>query len=165
MCGGSFLSYPTHRVKRRPLWYFYTRKCSFSFPPIVCRRLFSLFQSREATCTSNEKHSHRVLGSYGKAINLPKFEIYCSRNVPDTLKNSIMNIMGVQSMLDTKKYLGLPSMIGRDWTITFSYIKDWAWQKKKSALRVVSVYPKQVASLESHSFICNEYFSTAYLID
>jgi len=32
--------------------------------------------------------------------------------------------MGVQFVLDTDKYLGLPSMIGMDKTTTFSYIKD-----------------------------------------
>jgi len=115
-CGGwgYFLSYLTRRVERRSSWYFYMQRCSFNFPLIVCRRLFSLFQSGEATCTSNEKYYHRVWGSYGQAINLPKSEIYCSRNFRDKLENSITNIMGVQYVLDTRKYLGLPSLIVRD---------------------------------------------------
>jgi len=60
----------------------------------------------------------------GQAISLPKFEIYCSQNVSDSMKFTITNMLGVQSDLGTRKYLGLPSMIGRDRNATFSYIKD-----------------------------------------
>jgi len=52
----------------------------------------------------------------GQAISLPKSEIYYSRNVPDALKNYITNIRGVQVVLGTEKYIGLPSMTGRDRT-------------------------------------------------
>lgn len=37
--------------------------------------------------------------------------------------------MGVQAVLGTGKYLSLPSMIGRNRTTVFSYIKDRVWQK------------------------------------
>src|SRR4030067_946497 len=67
-----------------------------------------------------------------QAINLPKSEIYYSRNVPDTSRHSITHIMGVQAVLGTGKYLGLPSMIGRDRTFVFAYIKDRVWQKINS---------------------------------
>jgi len=67
----------------------------------------------------------------GQAISLPKYEFF-SRNVPDPLKQTITNILGVQVVLGTGKYLGLPSMIGRDRTATFAFIKDRVWQKIKS---------------------------------
>jgi len=70
--------------------------------------------------------------AYGQAISLPKSEIYYSRNVPDAFKRFIINIMGVQVVLGTGKYLGLPLMIGRDRTTILSYIKDRAWQKINS---------------------------------
>jgi len=70
--------------------------------------------------------------AYGQAISLPKSEIYCSRNVPDDLKANITDILGVQVVLGTSKYLGLPSMIGRDQNATFAYIKDRVWQKINS---------------------------------
>jgi len=60
----------------------------------------------------------------GQAISLPKSEIYYSRNVPDPLKQTIADILGVQVVFGTGKYLGLPSMIGRDRNATFAYIKD-----------------------------------------
>jgi len=77
-----------------------------------------------------------ILSTYelasGQAISLPKYEIYCSRNVPDDLKSNITGILGVQVVMGTCKYLGLPSMIGRDRTAVFSYVKDRVWQKINS---------------------------------
>jgi len=40
--------------------------------------------------------------------------------------------MGVQSVLGTGKYLGLPSMISRDRMATFAYIKDRVWNQINS---------------------------------
>jgi len=68
----------------------------------------------------------------GQAISLPKSEIFCSRNVPDLLKQTITDILGVQVVLGTGKYLVLPSMIGRNRNATFAFIKDRIWQKINS---------------------------------
>lgn len=68
----------------------------------------------------------------GQAISLPKLEIFYSRNVPDALKNNITNILAVRAVLGTGKYLGMPSMIRRDRTTTFAYIKDRVWQRINS---------------------------------
>jgi len=65
----------------------------------------------------------------GQAISLPKLEIFCSRNVCESIKHDITNILGVQFVLVTGKYLGLPSMIRRDKTTTFAFIKDQVWHK------------------------------------
>jgi len=50
----------------------------------------------------------------------------------DPLKQNITAILGVQVVMGTGKYLGLPSMIGRDRNATFSYIKDRVWHKINS---------------------------------
>ncbi|GAU17355.1 hypothetical protein TSUD_232310 [Trifolium subterraneum] len=68
----------------------------------------------------------------GQSINLQKSELFCSRNIPDSVQNSIVNILGVQQVLGTDKYLGLPSMIGRSRKSTFSFIKDRIWKKINS---------------------------------
>jgi hypothetical protein len=68
----------------------------------------------------------------GQAISLPKFEIFYSRNVSNALKQSITDIMGVQAVLGTDKYLGLPLMIGRNRMAVFAYVKDHVWQKINS---------------------------------
>jgi hypothetical protein len=70
--------------------------------------------------------------SSGQSISLPKSEIFNSQNVLDTLKNSITFIMGVQAILGTGKYLGLPSMIGINRTAVFAYVKDRVCQKINS---------------------------------
>lgn len=66
----------------------------------------------------------------GQSISLLKSEIFYSRKVEEAQKHTITDILGVQALLGTWKYLGLPSMIGRNKTTTFSYIKDKVWQKK-----------------------------------
>jgi hypothetical protein len=68
----------------------------------------------------------------GQAISLPKSEIFSSRNVSAPLRNKLVTILGVQVVLGTGKYLGLPSMIGRNKNSTFAYIKDRVWQKINS---------------------------------
>jgi len=64
----------------------------------------------------------------GQAISLPKSEIFCNRNVPDPLRNNLASILGVQAILGTGAYLGLPSMIGRNRNSTSAFIKDRVWQ-------------------------------------
>ena len=49
--------------------------------------------------------------------------------MPNSVKNSVTNIMGVQVVIGTGKYLGLPSMIGRDRSAVFGYVKDRVWQR------------------------------------
>lgn len=67
-----------------------------------------------------------------QTISLFKSEIYYSRNVPDALRIAITNIMGVQAVSGTGKYLDLPSMVGRDRNVVFAYIKDRVWHKINS---------------------------------
>lgn len=62
--------------------------------------------------------------AYGQPISLPKYEIFYCWNVGNARKNSITNILGIQSVLGTNKYLVLSFMISRDRTKNFSYIKD-----------------------------------------
>jgi len=72
-----------------------------------------------------------ILATYeaasGQAISLPKSEIFYSRNTEVNLKNNITTILGVQAVLGTGKYLGLPSMVGRSKKATFNFIKDRVW--------------------------------------
>jgi hypothetical protein len=77
-----------------------------------------------------------ILSTYeaasGQAINFQKFEIFCSRNVPNVVQMSVAECLGVNAVLGTGKYLGLPSMIGRSKKNTFNYIKDRVWKKINS---------------------------------
>ena len=60
----------------------------------------------------------------GQAINFQKSEIFFSRNVSQDKQNNIANILEMQAVLGTGKYLGLPSMIDRSKKATFNFIKD-----------------------------------------
>jgi hypothetical protein len=77
-----------------------------------------------------------ILATYeaasGQTINFQKSEIFCSRNVPGNIQTSISNLVGVNAVLGTGKYLGLPSMIGRSKKAVFSFIKDRVWKKINS---------------------------------
>ncbi|GAU25475.1 hypothetical protein TSUD_71290 [Trifolium subterraneum] len=77
-----------------------------------------------------------ILSTYefasGQSINLQKSEVYFSKNVSAPIKNSIASLLGVQQVMGTGKYLGLPSMVGRSRKATFKFIKDRIWKKINS---------------------------------
>jgi len=85
---------------------------------------------------ANEKETQAlkdILDTYasasGQLINMQKSEIYFSRNVPATKKNTLSNMLRVLECIGTGKYLGLPSMIGRSKKFIFNYIKDRIWNR------------------------------------
>jgi hypothetical protein len=105
--------------------------------PSVSHLLFTddcfLFFKAEASQAHVMKNILNVYeAASGQAISLPKSEIFYSRNVSDALKNNITNILIVRAVLGTGKYLGMSSMIGRDITTTFAYIKDRVWNRINS---------------------------------
>lgn len=68
----------------------------------------------------------------GQHINMQKSEVFFSRNVPEGDKHRIAQILGVRITLGTGKYLGLPSLVGRNRKGVFSFIKDRVWQQINS---------------------------------
>lgn len=63
----------------------------------------------------------------GQLINMNKSEVFFSRNVPEATATHLTGILNVNHVLGTGKYLGLPSMIGRNKRAVFGYIKDRVW--------------------------------------
>ena len=78
---------------------------------------------------------HRILELYesysGQAINLQKSGIMFSSNVRTDKQRVLSAILGVTNGINTARYLGLPSLIGRSKGATFSYIKDIIWKRIK----------------------------------
>ncbi|XP_050217745.1 uncharacterized protein LOC126668598 [Mercurialis annua] len=76
-----------------------------------------------------------VLGSYesmsGKKVNLHKTSILLSRNVVEELKCGICEVLGVVEVDNHGKYLGLPSLVGRNKREIFNFIKDKVWHRVK----------------------------------
>lgn len=69
----------------------------------------------------------KVLDDYeralGQAINYSKLGIYFSKNVGDDVKGHIATILGVRSTLNIGRYLGLPSLVGRNKRKPFVILK------------------------------------------
>lgn len=65
----------------------------------------------------------------GKAINLQKSEMYCSRNTPTDYKKHLANILRVRQVLGTRKYLVFPSIIGRSKKATLKFVNDRIWNR------------------------------------
>ena len=64
-----------------------------------------------------------------EAINFQKSSIFFSTNVAADLRDTLTGILGASSPLDTRKYLGLPSLIGKRKKHIFSCLKDQIWRK------------------------------------
>lgn len=74
-----------------------------------------------------------ILNTYeqasGQAINFGKSGIFYSRNIEKTVKEELSSIHGVSNSLDTGKYLGLPSLIGRRNKAIFNYLRYRLWTR------------------------------------
>ncbi|KAL5735902.1 hypothetical protein ACOSQ2_030690 [Xanthoceras sorbifolium] len=75
----------------------------------------------------------QILNIYEKAsgqrINLQKSNITFSPNVEDDRSASILNCLGLANAQAHDKYLGLPTMVGKNKRKTFSDIKERVWRK------------------------------------
>ena len=82
------------------------------------------FKAEERKCRA----MHIILTEYeresGEAINFQKSCIFFSRNVSPNSKDLVISILGVQSHLNTGRYLGLPSLIGKSKREVFGFLKD-----------------------------------------
>jgi len=67
--------------------------------------------------------------AFGQENNLSKSEVFFSRNMSGAAQEDLSHIIGVRHVMGTGKYLGLPSMIGRDKRSIFSFIKDRIWRR------------------------------------
>ncbi|CAN1261991.1 Putative ribonuclease H protein At1g65750 [Linum perenne] len=87
-------------------------------------------------CSANiaeARELKRILLSYeaasGQAINLTKSGAFFSANTHTMLREGLKAILGIYNPLDTGRYLGLPSMVGRRKKEVFAYIKNAIWNR------------------------------------
>jgi len=62
-------------------------------------------------------------------VNKNKIAIFFSKSPPERIKQEIRATLGLQEIVHYKKYLGLPSLVGRREKESFNFIKEKAWRK------------------------------------
>ncbi|XP_028082512.1 uncharacterized protein LOC114283840 [Camellia sinensis] len=74
-----------------------------------------------------------ILGKYelasGQKINLEKSAICFSKNVAVDTQEVLRTDMGVGTMVESGKYLGMPYIVGRSKREMFNYVKDRVWKR------------------------------------
>ena len=65
----------------------------------------------------------------GQQINKEKTNLFFSKLVSFDDKNAIKNMLGVSEIKEYEKYLGLPTVIGKNKRANFNYIKEMVWGK------------------------------------
>lgn len=68
----------------------------------------------------------------GQRVNLKKSEICFSRNVKRPTQLKLAGILGVIRMDQHEKYLGMPTLVGRNKTLCYGYLNDRLWKRLKS---------------------------------
>ena len=98
-----------------------------------CLKLSHLFFADDSLifCKASLKECaslQRVLEIYEKAsgqqLNLAKASLYFSRNTPKEIQEEIKRRFGAQVIKQHEKYLGLPSLVGKNKRGTFNDIKE-----------------------------------------
>ena len=87
-------------------------------------------------CRANRHDSLKVLeilATYesvsGQQINRRKTSLFFSKSTSEEEKREIKEAFGVPEILHYDKYLGLPSLIGKQKKSGFDYIKEMIWRK------------------------------------
>ena len=74
-----------------------------------------------------------ILETYGRCsgqqINKTKTTIFFSKSTSEEVKNHIKSALDVSVILQYEKYLGLPSLVGKNKKASFNYIKERVWKK------------------------------------
>ena len=58
-----------------------------------------------------------------------KTTLFFSKCVPDGRKEEIKNLLGVPKIKEYEKYLGIPTIVGRNKKASLNYIKELVWIK------------------------------------
>ncbi|XP_060961041.1 uncharacterized protein LOC133031535 [Cannabis sativa] len=65
----------------------------------------------------------------GQQVNFDKSSVFFSTNTSSATRHAICTRMGIQEVSEHRKYLGLPSTVGRNKNVVFGYLKDKVHKK------------------------------------
>ena len=65
----------------------------------------------------------------GQQINREKTTLFFSKAVVEEKKGEILNFLGVLEIKEYEKYIGLPTVVGRNKKTSLKYIKERVWTK------------------------------------
>lgn len=68
----------------------------------------------------------------GQRVNLEKSETCFSINVKRPVQLKLVEILGVNHVDRHEKYLGMPTLVGRNRSLCFGYLKDRLWKRLKT---------------------------------
>ncbi|GMI76000.1 hypothetical protein HRI_001269300 [Hibiscus trionum] len=92
--------------------------------------VFGTATTQGARCLQN------VLNIYsqcsGQIVNFDKSSLFFGTNVIDSNRREVCRILGVTAQGNPEKYLGLPSMVGRNKKLSLAYLRDRCKQKVQS---------------------------------
>ena len=63
----------------------------------------------------------------GQKVNFEKSSIMFSPNLSDAVKDELCSFLRIPQTNQTEKQLGLPTIIGRNKSTIFAYVKDEIW--------------------------------------
>lgn len=99
-------------------------------------------------------------------MNIEKSSSSFSRNLTVAKRAEIIQIMGFQEVTDHCRYLGFPSTVSRNVTLTFSYIKERVWSTISTwEAKSLSQAGKMVLLKAMASTISTYVMGVAYLSD
>ncbi|XP_073152775.1 uncharacterized protein [Henckelia pumila] len=90
---------------------------------------FLFFRATMEECNTVKECLRIYEVASGHKVNFDKSSISFSANVPSHMKNSICENLEVAYTTNHAHYLGLPSLIGRNKTEIFTFVKEKAWSR------------------------------------
>ena len=96
---------------------------------IFCRWSLLFCKANSQECGNVLKILEEYEEMLGQKINKEKTSLFFSKSTKDDMKEEIKNVLGVNEIRSYEKYLGLPSLVGRDKKASFNYIKERVWRK------------------------------------